>query len=79
MAKVFKVSAIPLTVSEVLGHLKDPPAEQINSIPPAEPKGGEIYLFHGARGIYLAIILAIACRVILGQYSTADSGLSIFS
>ena len=37
MAKVFKVSAIPLTVSEVLGHLKDPPAEQINSIPPAEP------------------------------------------
>ena len=77
------MSAIPLTVSEVLGHLKDPPAEQINSIPPAEPKGGEIYLFHGARGIYLAIILAIilaiACRVILGQYSTADSGLSIFS
>ena len=42
MAKVFGVSAI------VVDHLKDPPAEQVNSIPPVEPKAGEMYLFQGS-------------------------------
>ena len=48
MAKVFGVSAIPLTISEVVDYLKDPPAEQVNSIPPVEPKAGEMYLFQGS-------------------------------
>jgi hypothetical protein len=47
MAKVFKLSSYPLTISEVVDYLKDPPAELINSIPPSEPKGGEVYLFQG--------------------------------
>ena len=38
MAKVFGVSAIPLTISEVVDYLKDPPAEQVNSIPPRRVK-----------------------------------------
>ena len=29
-------------------HLKDPPAGQVNSIPPVEPKAGEMYLFQGS-------------------------------
>ena len=48
MAKVFGVSAIPLTISEVVDYLKDPPAGQVNSIPPVEPKAGEMYLFQGS-------------------------------
>ena len=42
------MSAIPLTISEVVDYLKDPPAEQVNSIPPVEPKAGEMYLFQGS-------------------------------
>ena len=34
--------------SEVVDYLKDPPAEQVNSIPPVEPKAGEMYLFQGS-------------------------------
>ena len=47
MAKVFKVCVLPLTITEVLIYLEDPPAEMVNSIPPEKPKGGEIYLFQG--------------------------------
>ena len=42
---VFRASATPLSVSEVVQLLKNPPEEAISTLPPAKPKGGEIYIY----------------------------------
>ena len=42
---VFRVSATPLAVSEVVQLLKNPPEEAISTLPPAKPKAGEIYIY----------------------------------
>ena len=41
---VFRVSATPLAVSEVVQLLKNPP-DGISTLPPAKPKAGEIYIY----------------------------------
>ena len=42
---VFRISATPLAVSEVVQLLKNPPEEAISTLPPAKPKAGEIYIY----------------------------------
>ena len=42
---VFRVSATPLAVSEVVQLLKNPPEEAISTLPPAKPKAGKIYIY----------------------------------
>ena len=45
MAKVFKVSASPLSLFEVVGYLANPPTEFLNPLPPVKPKAGEVFLY----------------------------------
>ena len=40
------VSHSPLQTSEVLSLLLEPPADSISTLPPVNPKGGEIYIYH---------------------------------
>ena len=83
IAKVFGVSAIPLTISEVVDYLKDPPAEQVNSIPPVEPKAGEMYLFQGSGKVNALHVQK--CRTSCVQFSaihfirTCSFGMRIYS
>ena len=42
---VFRVSATPLAVSEVVQLLKNPPRDGVSTLPPAKPKAGEIYIY----------------------------------
>ena len=42
---VFRVSATPLAVSEVVQLLKNPPEDGVSTLPPAKPKAGEIYIY----------------------------------
>ena len=42
---VFRVSKTPLGISEVVSLLQDPPLDKISTLPPVQPKGGEIYLY----------------------------------
>ena len=42
---VYWVQVTPLPISETVAILKNPPAAAISNIPPAKPKGGEIYIF----------------------------------
>ena len=46
---VFKVCAFPLNISEAVAILSQASSqrEQISSLPPVAPKGGEIYIFQG--------------------------------
>ena len=46
---VFRVSPKCLSVLEVVSLLLDPPEDEICYIPPAKPKGGEIYLFRSLK------------------------------
>ena len=42
---VFRVSATPLAVSEVVQLLKNPPEDGVSTLPPAKPKAGGIYIY----------------------------------
>ncbi len=46
MAKVFKVSTLPFTLSEVTNHLQQPTPELMNQFPPVK-QAGKVYLFGG--------------------------------
>ena len=56
---VFRVSTKCLSISEVVSLLLDPPEDEICNIPPAKPKGGEIYLFRSLKKEEKGIIGAI--------------------
>ena len=43
---VFRVSRSPLQTTQVLSLLLEPPADSISTLPPINPKGGEIYIYH---------------------------------
>ena len=43
---VFRVSRSPLQTSEVLSLLLESPADSISTLPPENPKRGEIYIYH---------------------------------
>ena len=43
---MFRVSRSPLQTSEVLSILLEPPSDSISTLPPVNPKGGEIYIYH---------------------------------
>ena len=43
---VFRVSRSPIQTSEVLSLLLEPPADSISTLPPVNPKGGGIYIYH---------------------------------
>ena len=44
---VFRVSRSPLQTSKVLSLLVESLADSISTLPPVNPKGGEIYIYHG--------------------------------
>ena len=42
---VFRVSRSPLLTSEVSSILQKPPSDSVSTLPPVNPKGGEIYIY----------------------------------
>ena len=44
----FKVSSTPLSITEVVELLQNPPEDGLSTLPPAKPSAGEVYLYtHG--------------------------------
>ena len=42
---VFRVCNTALGISEVVSLLKNPPEDELSTLPPFRPKAGEIYLY----------------------------------
>ena len=59
---MFRVSRSPLQTSEVLSLLLEPPADSISTLPPVNPKGGEIYIYH-SKAEEKVMTLGVCARV----------------
>ena len=45
MATALQVSVVVLPLTKTVNLLENPPDDRITTLPPAKPKGGEVYLY----------------------------------
>ena len=65
MATALQVSVAVLPLTKIVNLLENPPDDGISTLPPAKPKGGEVYLYKPRcdteKGINIATTSAIQC------------------
>ena len=64
MSSNYRISVNPLDIADVVKILQEPPENKVSTLPPVEPKGGEIYLYRSNDDDTKGVFLLLNCVMI---------------